>query len=340
MKTIFHSLNYVCLTVLLAACAGTTTPAPSGTSTPAAAPVATQLPAESATSTSAPEPASVAPPPAQVLKPGNYKHTLETPDGVRNYLLHVPPAYDGSAALPLVLVLHGYSGDAAGMAHSTGMDAVANRVGFFVAYLNGKGDPPGWNSGINPEMGLTVDDVAFVRQLIGALSKGLWVDTSRVYATGLSNGAAMSNRLAADLPDLLAGVAIVAGSIGIRQPDGSVARIPEARGPIPVLMIHGLKDPNVLYDGGLGGGQLQLDALPVSDQVNFWTEADGCTGSPLKATSADGNVITEDYQGCAAGSEVELITIVNGGHEWPTAQGHTHFSASDAIWDFFSRHPG
>jgi polyhydroxybutyrate depolymerase len=103
-------------------------------------------------------------------------------------------------------------------------------------------------------------------------------------------------------------------------------------------MIHGEQDPNVKYYGGQGAGDGNLYAKPVAEAVAFWTAADGCTGTPVTETSTDGNVITEDHTVCSAGSEVELVTIVNGLHEWPTLEGHTGFSATDAIWEFFARH--
>lgn len=116
--------------------------------------------------------------------------------------------------------------------------------------------------------------------------------------------------------------------------------IPTPGGAIPVIIIHDQADPHILYDGGQATeGQEKLNALSVAEEVAFWAEADGCTGTPPTETSSDGNVITVDYTSCAAGSEIMLYTVVNGKPEWPTAQGHTWFSATDAIWEFFSRHP-
>jgi poly(3-hydroxybutyrate) depolymerase len=129
----------------------------------------------------------------------------------------------------------------------------------------------------------------------------------------------------------------VAGTIGNRQPDGSYAITPTPIGPIPVFMIHGQQDTSVLYDGGTDVIP-ELDVLPVADAVSFWTEANGCTGTPMNQVSLDGNILIEGYTDCADGSEVRLVTIVNGGHQWPTLESQTKFPASEAIWDFFSRH--
>jgi polyhydroxybutyrate depolymerase len=283
------------------------------------------------------------------MKPGNYKQMISVGGMERLYLLHVPTRYDGSRPLPLLFILHGFGGNATSMVKLTGMDDKADQENFLVAYLNGTEvrDPDtgsegqAWNNGLNSHLDFKADDVAFVRELITHLEEQLNVDSRRIYATGLSSGAGMSNLLGAELPDLLAGVAIVAGTIGLK-PAGESAfeTIPAPGGAIPVMIIHGKADTHILYDGGQATeGQGLLNAMSVAEEVAFWVEADACAGTSQTETSSDGNVITVDYASCAAGSEVLLYTIVNGKHEWPTAQGHTHFSATDAIWEFFSRHP-
>ncbi len=282
------------------------------------------------------------------MKPGDYRQTITSGGTKRTYILHVPQGYDGSTPLPLVFVLHGFGGNAAGMVKLTGFNEKADQEKFFVAYLNGtevtsteKGvSGQAWNNGITPDLDFKVDDVAFVRDLLKHLQGQLYVDGKRVYAAGFSNGAMMSHRLGADLSDLLAGIAVVEGTIGVAQSDGSYVTIPKPVGPIPVLIIHGKADPNLPYEGGQATeGAGKLITKSAADAVRFWTEADGCTGAPQQETSADGNVIQEDYTVCAAGNEVLFYTVVNGRHEWPTAGEHTRFSATDAIWEFFSKYP-
>src|SRR5262245_2466422 len=159
-----------------------------------------------------------------VMTPGDYPQVVSIGGTVRQYILHVPQGYDGTTSLPLVFVLHGFGGSAGSMVKLTGMDAKADLEHFFVAYLQGTVGPgggPGWNSGITPETGITVDDVAFVRDLLEQLEGQLSVDAKRVYAAGFSNGAFMCHRLGAELPDILAGVAMVEGTIGISQDQGT-----------------------------------------------------------------------------------------------------------------------
>jgi polyhydroxybutyrate depolymerase len=332
MKKTFWLINSAWTTIVVIACMTTSTLA----TQPAPSQPSVQL-------TVTVQPATQAAPPPIVMKPGNYKQSINLGGTMRTYILHVPTGYDGSEPLPLVFVLHGFGGSAANMVKLTGMDGKADEQNFFVAYINGtpaEDSALGWNSGLLPDLPPHVDDVAFVRELLKQLEQHLSVDPRRVYAAGFSNGGFMTHRLAAELPDLLAGAAVVEGTMGLAQPDGSFATTTTPAGPIAVVIIHGKADPNVLYNGGgpAPGGH-HMTAKSVEDAVAFWTQADDCTGTPQETTSNDGNVIKTDYTSCAAGSEVLLYTIVNGKHEWPTLEGPTKFSATDAIWEFFSQHP-
>jgi len=80
-----------------------------------------------------------------------------------------------------------------------------------------------------------------------------------------------------------------------------------------------------------------LDAKPVSAAIDFWTSEDSCDPTPMVQFSPDHNVYIADYNSCASGNEVQLFTVTNGKHEWPT-EANNGFSATGAILDFFSRH--
>jgi poly(3-hydroxybutyrate) depolymerase len=84
--------------------------------------------------------------------------------------------------------------------------------------------------------------------------------------------------------------------------------------PVSVIAFHGKADPTLPYDGGPGDAGAGLSWLSVADSVAFSVRQNGCTGQPEVTTSADGNVITDDYTHCADGSEVLTYTIVSAGH--------------------------
>jgi len=283
-----------------------------------------------------------APAPAAPLQAGDYNQTLTVGADTRSYILHVPASYDGSTPLPLVLVFHGGGGSATEMVHSTKMSVKADQENFIVAYTqatisdNGKS---AWNTGLYPYPGITADDDAYTQDVIAQIESQLNVDTKRIYAAGFSNGSMMTYRLAAKFPDIFAGVAIAEGTIAIRQDDLTTwLSIPDPVGPIPVLIMHGNQDPTIEYGGGQGA---KMYTKSVEDAVNFWTAADQCTDThslPVWLPFISPNVQTADFTACANGSEVKLIGIGSGTHQWPTLNNDAQFDGTSAAWEFFSSH--
>jgi polyhydroxybutyrate depolymerase len=253
----------------------------------------------------------------------------------RTYLLHIPPSYDESKTMPLIFVLHGAGGSAAGM-KNTGMSEKADQQNFIVVYPNGTGEPSAWNNGMTPEISQPVDDIAFIRSLIDKFEQELRVDPKRIYVAGFSNGAMMTYRLGAELSDRLAAIAVVEGTIGTQQPDGSWLTIPNPAHPISVIVFHGEKDTNIPYNGGEG---IRMFVRPVTDAVSFWIKSDGCALTPQTQTSPEGNIIHDIYSGCQNDTGVVLFTLVNGTHEWPKLQSPAAIAATDVILTFFARHP-
>ncbi len=77
-------------------------------------------------------------PPGARLAPGDHTLALAHGGADRSYVLHVP-GVAASGPLPLVIAFHGGSGNAADFQRYAGLDALADRDGFLVAYPNGSG---------------------------------------------------------------------------------------------------------------------------------------------------------------------------------------------------------
>jgi polyhydroxybutyrate depolymerase len=259
-----------------------------------------------------------------------------TVDGLeRSYILHIPPGYNSSTHLPLVFVLHGMGGTAESIESKSGMSAKSDQENFIAVYPNALGHPSVWNSNLSDISSKGVDDVGFIRALLDKLEHDLRIDRKRIYCSGFSSGAIMSYLLGAKLSHRLAAIGIASGTVGNRAPDGSIRIIPTPSDPVPVIAFHGRKDGTIYYDGG---GSM-VDCLSVADSIKFWVSADGCVSSPQKTTKPNDNLRIDDYGGCKDGSEVILYTFKNGTHEWPSLQNNDNFSATDAMWEFFVRHP-
>ena len=186
-----------------------------------------------------------------------------------------------------------------------------------------------WNTLRDGEISkLSADDIGFVASMIDTLAATYQVDTTRVYATGYSNGGGMSYALACQLSDKIAAVAPVSGLMPI---DGAAYPCSPSH-PTSVLIINGTADYVRPYEGYEGY------LLSVDDAVSFWVEHNGNTSTPETTTfSAGGNSIERSsYTGGAGGAEVRLYKVINGDHIWYSFEdeGIAH---NQMIWNFLSR---
>jgi polyhydroxybutyrate depolymerase len=258
----------------------------------------------------------------------------------RRYYLHLPPGWRRDHPAPLVLVFHAGGGRARDIAPHTGFSQVADREGFVVAYPQGLRGR--WNDGRGFATA-THDDVGFVRALLDTLGRELAIDPTRVYATGISNGAMFAYRLACDLPGTFAAVAPVAGALPAERAPGCAHAAA-----VSVLAFQGTADPLMPYRGG-GAGQRQV--LSADRSLAFWAALDGCTGTPVTTDEpdrvADGTRVRHSiWLGCREGLAVELYTIEGGGHTWPggpeagrrVGRVSREIDATTLIWGFFAGH--
>ena len=243
----------------------------------------------------------------------------------RRFLLVAPDKLEGPA--PLVLNFHGVVESPELQQLLSGMDAEARKRGMIVAYPQGVGTS--WNAGVccGRARDEGVDDVRFVRDLVHELTQELCIDESRIFATGMSNGAMFSYRLACEASDLIAAIAPVAG----------VEAVPSCkpRRPVPVLAFNGTWDPLVRYSGG-------WLAMPGAvETIARWNQRDGCS-PPSRVAYQRGDTRCETATGC----DVVLCTTTHGGHTWPGGMvapflGHTtsDIDATCTMLDFFLDHP-
>jgi len=275
---------------------------------------------------------------------GDRTISLQVGGRTRTAILHVPPSYTAGRPTPLVILMHGGGGNGAQAQRAYGMDAVADREGFLVVYPNGTSRGTNlltWNAANCCAYAYEseVDDVSFIRALLDNVQSGYSIDARRIYATGMSNGGMMSYKLGCQLADKLAAIAPVAGSLNDEGCSPSA--------PLSVIAFHGTDDQHVPYDGGVGPSSVYPHVdRPVSYAISFWVDRDECDPTPIRVTSPSGTIITDTYSGGIGGSEVVLHTVVGGGHAWPGAPGSAtgdqptqEISASELIWEFFSRHP-
>ena len=274
--------------------------------------------------------------------------------------MHVPPAAAQGEALPVVFSFHGGGGNAAQHRDWIGLDRVADRGGFVAVYPFGSGRLSErvlltWNAGACCGYAARerVDDVGATLAWLAALARRTPVDATRVYASGMSNGAMFAFRLAHDAGERFAGIATVAGAARF-EPFA-------AKRPMPIVHFHSVDDPRALYDGGLGPRLPFLTRVlhpPVAIALDDWVARNGCPLHPLRgetrsaaADSADaGQTATlYRYAPCASGAPIELWKLTGAGHVWPGApplrigqsllgRPTALVDASSVLWDTLARH--
>jgi polyhydroxybutyrate depolymerase len=266
-------------------------------------------------------------------------------DGLRRtYQLFLPSSYDGTRAVPLVMVLHGGMGNGEGISNVTAFSTVAEREGFIVVYPNGYQESWADGRGTTAADEAGVDDVAFISRLIEKLSTDYRIVYEQVYVTGFSNGGHMSYRLACELSEKIAAVAPVAASLS-----ENLAASCSPQRPVPVLQIHGTADPIRPYEGGEARGMV----LSAPASVAFWASKNGCSSEPsstnLPDIAQDGTTVTlTAYTNCQQGGDVQHYIVVEGGHTWPgglqylperrIGKTSQDINASEVIWKFFAEH--
>jgi len=258
----------------------------------------------------------------------------------REYLLHVPKVYDSKTPAPLVISLHGGATWPGLQRNLSGWDQLADEHGFLVVYPAGTGMPRRWNTFATGE-GLD-QDVRFIADLIDTLKARYRIDSTRIYADGLSNGGGMAFVLSCTLADRIAAVGMVAPAQTL-PPDWC----PDPR-PMPMMVFHGDAVPILPYQGGPMGGLTPVRPFfrPARDLVGWWAARNQCAMPPVETTIAL-DVVRTEYQGCAVGAPVVFHTLIGGGHTWPGGEklpewlaGPTNqnIDATTEMWAFFRRH--
>jgi polyhydroxybutyrate depolymerase len=252
------------------------------------------------------------------LAPGDSTVTVQHCGATRTFLLHVPESYDGTRAVPLVLDMHGYTSSAVAQRAISGWLAKSDEEGFLLVHPNGL--DASWNGGslcCGNSQKNGVDDEGFLRAVVKRMQQDACIDDKRVYATGLSNGGAMSHLLACRAADVFAATAPVVMGNGTRPCAPSR--------PISVVMFRGLSDPLVPYGGGLFPS--------AAADLEQWKALNGCTGPSSRV-----HEVCETYSDCSGGVEVTLCTI-DAGHVLYRQATEQGADIPDVVWEVFERQP-
>jgi polyhydroxybutyrate depolymerase len=253
---------------------------------------------------------------------GTYvQDTMEIAGADRTYYYYVPTSYDGSEAVPLLIVLHG--GGSCGLAELLRADGKAEECGFIVVC-------PDYSTNIL---------IPYVSGIIDELSATYNIDSRRVYAAGISMGGGSTAALVLALPDKIAAAGLVSGGSSLLL-DVAIPR------PMSVVMTGGSKEriilpidrntvPGMLETAEWLVGQYSCDTEPV---LTEWDDP---------AVDPRTSITRYAWSGGIYGTEVVVYAIWNGGHCWPGGLQYAvpseigwvsqHIDALDQMWPFFEK---
>lgn len=263
----------------------------------------------------------------------------------RTYRLHLPARYDSEKSYPLVLVFHGAGGTGELAAEITGWHHKADAEDFIAVFPDGLAkdptrpqsflrNPQFWNAGVASSGVTRPDDVAFIDALVKELQRAYKIDSTRVYATGFSNGAAMAWRLAVDLSKVVVAIAPVAGFLAIPEPELIRA--------VPALVIACEDDPMIPIDGGRVKdiwSKEERTRPSLREIVKNYAAACGCQNEP-ELLFCEHGVTHLFYQ-----PYVHFYIVPEAGHTYPGGaetlsermfgKRTDKLNATDVIWRFF-----
>ncbi|KAF1933196.1 carbohydrate esterase family 1 protein [Didymella exigua CBS 183.55] len=275
----------------------------------------------------------------------------------REYILHIPANYKTSndVSTPLIVAFHGQQQPAWSMEKISELSNPAFNNNTIVAYPEGMnvqapgvqwlGDPLAPNS-------TTIDDRILVGELLNHLNAMLCIDTSRVYAAGLSNGGGLTGLAMCDaaLNKRFAAFATVAGAF---YPDASLTEPlfegdcqPALNGrSLPYINLHGLADTVVAYNGT---NTPPPASIRVPEWVAGWATRSACDPRPSSAVVESGTVTQYGWT-CGGKQDTVVHRAISAfGHGWPSIKnqgepfetlrgGPTSWDATPLILEWFGK---
>ncbi len=243
------------------------------------------------------------------------------------------PQVEAGKNLPLVVVLHGYGGEALG----DGLEfmKIADREGFAVCWPQGAKDGTGhtcWNVGYPFQSDYRTDDAAFLKRLVKKLQKEYGISEDNVFLTGMSNGGEMCYKMAAEHPETFSAIASIAG-LTLTSMSASYRR------PIPFMEVHGTDDAVSNWGGDPHneGGWGAYYSVPAA--VGHIVSANKCVSENVtEVPSERRQVFLHTYSdGLPAwkggpSADVLLYEVRGGDHSW----SEFYIPTCRLVWNFFA----
>ena len=251
----------------------------------------------------------------------------------RCWLTLLPSDYTDNESYPLVVDMHGYTGTNYNMYNYSDWDRISEEHGVIIAYPQGHENSwnAGWCCGVAHDIG--IDDVGFILQMIEQISANYSINDSKIYASGHSNGCAMTQKLANEASHVFAAGGCMALYL-LEDADPSFS-------PTPIIEVHGILDVVIPYSNS-HSSSIIFDNSLVGDEgamknIATWAEMNGCSGILPEMIEEYPDYSIQGYTDCDEDVEVQLVTLHLADHNPYPSANPTGIQTTQMVWDFMDR---
>jgi poly(hydroxyalkanoate) depolymerase family esterase len=294
------------------------------------------------------------------------------------YKLYVPSGYKEEKNLPLMVMLHGCKQNPDDFATGTKMNELAEQENFLVLYpaMNHFFDPFNptdsnpdgcWNWFLDYNQHRTEGHPNLIKQMVDEVKSKYSIDRNKVFAAGLSAGAAMACILGATYPDVFSGIGVCSGLAynavdvfiptdpmaeaakytmleGVSDPydcgNSAFHEMGNFKKKIPVIVFHGVSDTIV---HPINGQQVIIQWAQTNFLVDGGKGKASVTPAHVKADIVNERSYTQHVYNDKNGYPLmELWLIDRMGHTWSGGSPSGSYSdplgpdATKIIWKFFA----
>lgn len=240
------------------------------------------------------------------------------PTGQIEYMLYRPKV--AAPGMPLVVMLHGCTQSPEDFALGTGMNRLADELGFLVAYprqTRAANQQKCWNWFRPGDQERGRGEPALIAGVTRDVIAGEGADDTRVYVAGLSAGGAAAAIMADGYPDLFAAVGVHSGLacgaardlpsalMAMKRGTASGGKRRKASRFVPLITFHGDRDGTVHETNAreLVAAATAATGVPVEVEVEA-SKAGGRSYARALSRDTAGRVLIEQW------------TVAGAGHAW------------------------
>ena len=251
------------------------------------------------------------------------------PGGDQMYV-YVPDSV--TAHPPILVALHQCTGSGPGFYSSTEFASLADKYGFIVIYPSVTRSGSCWD--VSSSQALTRNggsDPVSIMSMVSYAEQHYNGDSARVYVTGASSGAMMTDVLLGDYPDVFqAGAAFMGVPFGcFARPgvdvwnapcaQGQVTMTPQAWGNLVRAADPGYSGPRPRVQLWHGTADTTLNYVNFGEEIKQWTNVLGVSQTPSSTDTPVSGWTRTRYDDSAGTAEVEAYSIAGAGHVLPEA---------------------